>query len=55
MVDKERLDIGKVTVTKQTRTKTVNIPVELVEEVLVIDTEYYDADSKQFLDAAVAK
>ena len=54
VVDKERLDIGKVTVTKQTRTKTVNIPVELVEEVLVIDTEYYDADSKQFLDAAVA-
>lgn len=49
VVDKERLDIGKVTVTKQVRTKTINIPVELVEEVMVIETEYYDADSRQFL------
>ena len=49
VVDKERLDVGKVTVTKQVRTKTVNIPVELVEEVMVIETEYYDADSKHLL------
>ncbi len=49
VVDKERLDIGKVTVTKQVRTKTINVPVELVEEVMVIETEYYDADSRQFL------
>lgn len=55
VVDKERLDVGKVTVSKQVRTKTVNIPVELVEEVLVIDTEYYDADSRQFLNSAASE
>ena len=49
VVDKERLDVGKVTVTKQIRTKTVNVPVELVEEVMVIETEYYDADSRHLL------
>ncbi len=55
VVDKERLDVGKVTVSKQVRTKTVNIPVELVEEVLVIDTEYYDADSRQLLNSAASE
>lgn len=49
VVDKERLDIGKVTVRKQIKTKTVNIPIELVEEVLVIETDYYDANSRRFL------
>lgn len=55
VVDKERLDVGKVTVTKQVRTKTVNIPVELVEEVMVIETEYYDADSRQFLNTTAGE
>lgn len=49
VVDKERLDVGKVTVRKHSKTKTVNIPVELVEEVLVVETDYYDADSRRFL------
>lgn len=55
VVDKERLDVGKVTVTKHVRTKTVNVPVELVEEVLVIDTDYYDADSRQFLNSTASE
>ncbi|WP_296404449.1 YsnF/AvaK domain-containing protein [Psychrobacter sp.] len=49
VIDKERLDVGKVTVSKEIRTKTVNVPVELVEEVMVISTEYYDPDSRQLL------
>lgn len=49
VVDKERLDVGKITATKHVRTRTVNVPIELSEEVLVIDTEYYDADSQRFL------
>ena len=49
VVDKERLDVGKIRVRKHTKTKTVNIPVELVEEVLVVETDYYDADSRRFL------
>ncbi|SUD89945.1 YsnF/AvaK domain-containing protein [Psychrobacter phenylpyruvicus] len=55
VVDKERLDVGKVTVTKHVRTKTVNVPVELVEEVLVIDTEYYDPDSRQLLNSTASE
>ena len=49
VVSKERLDVGKVTVTKHQRTKTIQVPVELVEEVLTIKTDYYDADSKALL------
>ncbi|WP_438012281.1 YsnF/AvaK domain-containing protein [Psychrobacter raelei] len=49
VVDKERLDIGKVKVRKEVRRKTVNVPIELMEEILVIETDYYDADSRAFL------
>ncbi|MDO5768599.1 MAG: DUF2382 domain-containing protein [Psychrobacter sp.] len=49
VVSKERLDVGKVTITKHQRTKTIQVPVELVEEVLTIKTDYYDADSKALL------
>ena len=49
VVNKERLDVGKVTVTKHQRTKTVNVPIELVEEVLTIQTQYHDAQSEDLL------
>lgn len=49
VVNKERLDVGKVTVTKHQRTKTVDVPIELVEEVLTIRTEYQDAESEALL------
>ena len=49
MVNKERLDVGKVTVTKHRRTKTIDVPIELVEEYLTIRTEYYDAESQDLL------
>lgn len=49
VVNKERLDVGKVTVTKHQRTKTIQVPIELVEEVLTIQTNYHDADSKALL------
>lgn len=49
VVQKERLDVGKVTVTKHQRTKTVTVPIELVEEVLTIRTDYHDADSQALL------
>lgn len=49
VVQKERLDVGKVTVTKHQRTKTVNVPIELVEEVLTIRTDYQDVDSHALL------
>lgn len=55
VVDKERLDVGKITVRKHTKTKTVNIPVELVEEVLVVETDYYDADSRRFLNTEASE
>ena len=31
VINKERLDVGKVTVTKHSRTKTVDVPIELIE------------------------
>lgn len=49
VVNKERLDVGKVTVTKHTRSKTIEVPIELVEEYLTIRTEYHDAESQDLL------
>lgn len=49
VVTKERLDIGKVTITKHTRTKSTTVPIELVEEYLTIRTEYNDTDSQELL------
>lgn len=49
VVNKERLDVGKVTVTKHSRTKTINVPIDLVEEYITIRTEYNDAQSQDLL------
>lgn len=49
VVNKERLDVGKVTVTKHTRTKMIEVPIELVEEYITIRTEYNDAESQDLL------
>ena len=49
VVNKERLDVGKVTVTKHARSKTIQVPLELVEEYLTIRTEYHDAESQDLL------
>ena len=49
VVNKERLDVGKVTVTKHTRTKSITVPIELVEEYITIQTEYNDTDSQELL------
>ncbi|MGE6244719.1 YsnF/AvaK domain-containing protein [Psychrobacter proteolyticus] len=49
LINKERLDVGKVTVTKHARTKTVEVPIELVEEYITIRTEYNDAESQDLL------
>ena len=49
VVNKERLDVGKVTVTKHQRTKTIEVPIELVEEVLTIQTSFQDAESEALL------
>ncbi|QOD13017.1 YsnF/AvaK domain-containing protein [Psychrobacter sp. 28M-43] len=49
VVNKERLDVGKVTVTKHSRTKTVEVPIQLVEEYITIRTEYNDAESQDLL------
>jgi stress response protein YsnF len=49
VVNKERLDVGKVTVTKHARTKTIDVPIELVEEYITIRTEYHDAQSQDLL------
>ena len=49
VVNKERLDVGKVTVTKHARTKTIDVPIELVEEYITIRTEYHDAKSQDLL------
>lgn len=49
VVNKERLDVGKVTVTKHTRTKSIEVPIELVEEYVTIRTEYHDAESQDLL------
>ena len=49
VVDKERLDVGKVTVTKHSRTKTIQVPIELVEEYITVRTEYHNAESQDLL------
>ena len=49
VVNKERLDVGKVTVTKHSRTKTITVPIELIEEYITVETEYSDEDSKALL------
>lgn len=49
VINKERLDVGKVTVSKHTRTKTITVPIELVEEYVTIQTEYNDGDSQALL------
>lgn len=49
VINKERLDVGKVTVTKHSRTKTVEVPTELVEEYITIRTDYHDAESQDLL------
>ena len=49
VVNKERLDVGKVTVTKHSRTKTIQVPIELVEEYITIRTDYHDSESQDLL------
>ena len=49
VINKERLDVGKVTVTKHARTKTIDVPIELVEEYITIRPEYHDAASQDLL------
>lgn len=49
VVNKERLDVGKVTVTKHTRTKTIEVPIELVEEYITVRTEFHDVESQDLL------
>ena len=49
VVNKERLDVGKVTVTKHSRIKTIQVPIELVEEYITVRTEYNDAESQDLL------
>ncbi|MEN6669863.1 YsnF/AvaK domain-containing protein [Psychrobacter sp. B38] len=49
VINKERLDVGKVTVTKHTRTKTIEVPIELVEEYITVRTEFRDAESQDLL------
>ena len=49
VVNKERLDVGKVTVTKHFRTKTIQVPIELVEEYLTVRTDYQDSESQDLL------
>ena len=49
VVNKERLDVGKVTVTKHARTKTITVPIELIEEYVTVRTEYANDDSQTLL------
>ena len=49
VVNKERLDVGKVTVTKHFRTKTIQVPIELVEEYITVRTDYRDSESQDLL------
>ena len=49
VVNKERLDVGKVTVTKHSRTKTIQVPIELVEEYITVRTDYNDSESQDLL------
>ena len=49
VINKERLDVGKVTVTKHRRTKTIEVPIELVEEYITVRTDYQDVESQDLL------
>ena len=49
VVNKERLDVGKVTVTKHSRTRTIEVPIELVEEYITVTTAYHDSESQDLL------
>ncbi len=49
VVNKERLDVGKVTVTKHSRTRTIDVPIELVEEYVTVTTAYHDDESQDLL------
>lgn len=49
VINKERLDVGKITVTKHTRTKTIHVPIELIEEYVTVRTDYYDDESQDLL------
>ena len=49
VINKERLDVGKVTVTKHRRTKIIEVPIELIEEYITVRTDYQDAESQDLL------
>lgn len=49
VINKERLDVGKVTVTKHRRTKTIEVPIELIEEYITVRTDYQDVESQDLL------
>lgn len=49
VINKERLDVGKVTVTKHRRTKIIEVPIELVEEYITVRTDYQDVESQDLL------
>lgn len=49
VINKERLDVGKVTVSKHSRTKTINVPIELIEEYITVTAQYNDAESQDLL------
>lgn len=49
VINKERVDTGRVTVTKHQRTKMIEVPIELVEEYITVQTEYHDAESRDLL------
>ena len=49
VINKERLDVGKVTVTKHRRTKTIEVPIELIEEYITVRTDYQDVQSQDLL------
>lgn len=49
VVNKERIQAGQVHIQKHIRTKTVNVPVELTEEVLTITTTWSDEDAEAHL------
>ena len=49
VISKERIDVGKVLITKHTRTKTVNVPIELLEEYITVQTEFGNDEQQNLL------
>lgn len=49
IINKERIDVGKVVVKKHTRSKTVNVPIELLEEYITVQTEFSNDDQQNLL------